>query len=201
MQRRDLTCQPRPPTSSRCSRVRTRERATARSLSGGGAARALAACACLAVLIGVGPCLMEARCASETALSFGAQPSSDVSAAASNTQPAFECAHRRTCHRAISLGMWRSTRACGARAPRRAGWSWCMSYGSPLRQRDDPLPWYTAALRRASSGLQRAAGVRTDERATARSLLGGGAAARACGVRAPRRWAWSRSMPYRSPLR
>ena len=50
---RAQTCQPRPPTSSRSSRVRARVHATARSLSGGGAARALAACARRVALVGV----------------------------------------------------------------------------------------------------------------------------------------------------
>ena len=81
---RASTCQPRPPTSSRRSRVRTRERATARSLSGGGAACALAARACCAALAGAGPCPMEAHCASEAALSLDVRPRSDVPAAASN---------------------------------------------------------------------------------------------------------------------
>ena len=72
------TCWPRPPTSSRRSRVRTRERATARSLSGEGTPRALAALARCAALVGVSPCPMNAHCASETALSLGARPYSDV---------------------------------------------------------------------------------------------------------------------------
>ena len=51
---RASTCQPRPPTSRRSSRVRTRNRAPARSLSGGGAARALAACVRRAALVAIG---------------------------------------------------------------------------------------------------------------------------------------------------
>ena len=50
---RALTCQPRPPTSSRRSRVHAHERATARSLSGGGAEHALVACVRLAATVGV----------------------------------------------------------------------------------------------------------------------------------------------------
>ena len=51
---RALTCQPRPPTRSRSSRVRTCVRATARSPSGGCAARTLSKCARRAALVGVG---------------------------------------------------------------------------------------------------------------------------------------------------
>ena len=53
-----------------------------------------------------------------------------------------------------------------------------MPYESPPRQRDGRLPRCTAALPRASRGLQRAPGARvcTRKRATARSLSGGGAA-------------------------
>ena len=72
--------------------------------------------------------------------------------------------------------------ACGVRAPRRAGWCRSMPYESPLLQRDGPLPRCTAALRRASRGLQQAAFLRMCARksATARALsLSGGGAARA----------------------
>ena len=175
------TCQPRPPTSRRSSRVRTRDRATTRSPSGGGAARALATCARLAALVGVGPCSMEAHCASETALSVGARPCSGMPAAASNEQTEFACAHTRSRHRTLSLGRRRSTRACDVRALRRAGCGRSMSYGSPLRQRDGPLRRCTAVLRRASRGLQRADGVRVCAHAIAppRALSPGGGAARA----------------------
>ena len=103
---------------------------------------------------------MKAYCASGTAMSFCTRPCSDLPATASNEQPAFACAHARTRHRELSLGRWRSTLTCGARAPRRAGWSRPVSFGSPMRERDGPLLRCTAALRRASHGLQRAAGVR-----------------------------------------
>ena len=115
------TCQPWPPASSRRSRERTRERATARSLSGRSAPRALAACTRRAALVGVVSCPMEAHCASESTLSLGARPCSDVPAVASNEQPAFACAHTRTRQRTLSLGRRRTTRAYGVRALRRAG--------------------------------------------------------------------------------
>ena len=89
------------------------------------------------------------------------------------------CARKSATARALSLGRRRSTRACGVRAPRRAGWSRSMPYGSPLRQRDGPLPRCTAVLRRASRGLQRAADLRMcarQKRHRALSLSGGGAA-------------------------
>ena len=88
----------------------------------------------------------EAHCASETALSLAARPCSDVPAGASNEHPAFACAHTRTRHHALSLGRRHSTRACGVRAPRRAGCSRFTPDRSPLRQRDGPLPPCTAAL-------------------------------------------------------
>ena len=137
----------------------TRERATVRSLSGGGAPRALAARALHAALVGVGPYSMEAHRASETALSLGAWPCSDVTVAASNQQTAFACVHSRTRHRTLALGRRRTRRACGACAPRRAGWSRSVPYGSPLCQQDGHLPQCTAVLRRFSRGIQRAAAV------------------------------------------
>ena len=114
------------------------------------------------------------------------------------------CARKSATARALSLGRRRSTRACGVCAPRRAGWSRSLPYESPLRQRDGPLPRCTAALRRANRGLQHAAFLRRCARnnATARALsLGRRRSTRACGVCAPRRAGWSRSLPYESPLR
>ena len=130
-----------------------RKRATARSLSGGGAPRALAACPRRAALVGVSSCPMKAHCTSDTALSVGARPCSNVPAAASNEQPAFACAHTTTRRRTISLGRRRTTPVCGVRAPCRAGWSWPMLHGSLHIQRDGFLPWCMAALRRASCAL------------------------------------------------
>ena len=115
---RALTCQPRPPKSSRRSRVGTHERATRCSHSGVGAARARAACARRVALVGVGPRPTKARCTSEAALSHGARSYSDVPAAASSEQPAFACAHTQMRHCVLSLGRRRSTCACGVRALR-----------------------------------------------------------------------------------
>ena len=116
MQGRAPTCHPRPPTRSPLSRDRARARHCARSLLRGGAARALAALVCSAALVGVEPCPMEAHCASETALSLGARPCSDVPSTASNEQPAFACAHTRTRHWACSLSGGGAARALAARA-------------------------------------------------------------------------------------
>ena len=66
----------------------------------------------------------------------------------------------RATARSLSRGRRRATRACGVCVPRRASWSRFIPYETPLRQRDGPLPRCTAVLRRASRGLQRAAGVR-----------------------------------------
>ena len=96
-------------------------------------------------------------------------------------------------------------RACGVRAPRRAGWSRSLPYGSPLHQRDSALPRCTAtALRRASRGFQQVGFLRlcASNIATARALsLRRRRSTCACGVCAPRCAGWSRSLPYGSPLR
>ena len=72
----------------------------------------------------------------------------------SNEQTEFKCAHTRLRRRTLSLRRRLSTRACDVRAPRRAGWSRSMPYGSPLHQREGPLRRCTAVLRHASRGLQ-----------------------------------------------
>ena len=129
--------------------------------------RACGVSATRAVLVAVDSCPMETYCARGTALSLGARPRSDVPAAASNEQPAFAWAHTRTRHRVLSIGRRRTTRGCRVRASRHAGLGWSLSVESPLRQRDGPLPRCTAALRRASRGLQRAASVRLGAHANA----------------------------------
>ena len=148
---RALTCQPRPPTGSRNSRVRTRDSATARFPSGGCAARALAKFARRAALVRVGPYLKKDYCASETALSLGARPRSDMPAAASNGQLTFACAQekKRHCARALSLSggsAARSLAAC-ARHVALVGAGPCpMPYQSSLLQRDGHLTQGTAVL-------------------------------------------------------
>ena len=149
--------------------------ACALSLSGRSAARALATCVRPAALVGVGPYPMEAHCASGTALSLGALLCSDVRAAASKRTAYLRmCARKKRLHaRSLSLGRKRSTRACDVRAPRRAGWSRSVPYGSPLCQRDGSLHRCTAVLRRASRGLQTSsllAHVRKNKEAPPRAL-------------------------------
>ena len=152
----------------------------------------LAACARHASFVEFGFCRMEAHRTSETALSLGARPCSDVPAVVSNEQPAYACAHTQTRHHALSLGRRRSRRACGVRAPRLAGCSRSLSYERPLRQRDGPFPRCTAVLRHASRGT------RVRHRAL---FLGRRFSTHAYGVCALRRATWSRVVPYESPLR
>ena len=116
MQGRAPTCHPWPPTRSPLSRDRARARHCARSLLGGGAARALAVRARSAALVGDGSRATGAHCTSETALSLGARPCSDMLSTASNKQPAFACAHTRTCHWACSLSGGGAARALAPRA-------------------------------------------------------------------------------------
>ena len=114
------------------------------------------------------------------------------------------CARKSTTALALSRGRKRSMRGCDMRAPLCAGWSRSLAFGSPLCQRDGPLRRRTAALRRASHGLQQAAFLRMCARknATARALsLGRRRSARACDVHAPHCAGWRRSLPYVSPLR
>ena len=188
-----------------CEQVKKRHCARSLSLSGGSAARALVARALAAALVGVGPCPMEAHCASGTALSLGERLCSDMSAAASNEKSEFACAHTRSRHRTLSLRRMRSTRACEVRAPRCAGWSRSIPHGSPLRQRNGPLARCTAVFRHASRGLQRAAYLRMCARKKAplrsHSLsLEEAQHARLRHARAAPRWL-ELSIPYGSPLR
>ena len=74
----------------------------------------------------------EGHCTSEKALSFGAKPCSDVPAAASRAASLRVCAHAIAPLRSLSLRRKRITRACGARAPRRAGCCWSLPYESTL---------------------------------------------------------------------
>ena len=90
-------------------------------------------CARGAALVGVGPVLMEANYGSETALSLGARPCSEMPAAASNELQVFARAHANVPLCALSQGRRRTTRACDARARRRDGWSRSRLDGSQLR--------------------------------------------------------------------
>ena len=94
-------------------------------------------------------------------------------AAASNEQ--LRCAQEKksATARALVLARKRSTRACGVRAPLRAGWSRPMPRGCPLRHFHGHPPRCTAVFRHASRSLQQAAFLRMCARknATARSLF------------------------------
>ena len=149
------------------AREHMRTRHCVLSLSEGGAARALAVCARRAALVGVVLCPVEAHYGSDSVLSLGARPCSDVPVAASNEQPASACAHTPPHHHTHSLGRRRTTHACDARARRRTSWSRSCRDGSELQQRDESLFRCTALLRRASRGLQRAAGARVCAHANA----------------------------------
>ena len=80
------------------------------AISGECAAHALATCARPAALVRVDPCLIEAHCASGTAVSLGARPCSDVRAPASN--------ERVTCASKCSLNRTRSLFLSGGSAAR-----------------------------------------------------------------------------------
>ena len=186
-QGRGATCQLRPPRTAGF-RVDARERATALALSREEAQHASLRRARRAALVVVGPCSIEGHCTSERPLFFGARPCCDVPAAASNTQPVCACT-RSAPLRSLSLGRRRSTRACDARAPCRAGCSRSDAYGRHCTEREASLLRRKAVLRRASRGLHTAAGLRV-QRASAplRSLsLGRRRSTRACDARAPRR--------------
>ena len=88
------------------------------SLSGGIAACALPTCARPAALVGVGPCPMEAHCASRTAVSLGALPCSDVLALAlTSREVGCACsALARTCALSLSGGSAARALATCARA-------------------------------------------------------------------------------------
>ena len=117
---RGATCQLRPPTPSRLSRVHARARHCARCLSGGGAARELAARARRAALVVVGLCLERRLHRREASL---LRRAAVVRRASCGLQePAgFRVAYASAPLRSLSLGRRRSTRACCARAPCRAG--------------------------------------------------------------------------------
>ena len=88
-------------------------------LLGRGAARELAARARRAALAVVGPGSVKGHCAGGRSLCFDARPWCDVSAAASNPQPAFAW-HVRTRHCADYLSSGGATRELAARARRAA---------------------------------------------------------------------------------
>ena len=151
------------------------ERHCAGCLSGGGETRELAARARRAALAVIGLRAMKGHCTGGRPLSFGARPWCDVRAVASNAQPAFACT-RRAPLRWLSLGRWRNTQACRARAPCRAGCDRRTSYERALHRRKTSLLRCKTVVRRASCGFHHAAGCRVhaNERHCAGCLSGGG---------------------------
>ena len=128
------------------------------------------------------------------ALSFGARPWCDVPAAASNFKPARVCRGAGAPALAVS-GRRRSTRACFARAPCRAGCGrLALAKGAaPARGLS---PSARAVVRRASCGLQRqaSAACRAAQRALRSLSLGRRRSTRACFARAPCRAGCGRLM-------
>ena len=128
----------------------TRARHCACCLSGGGTVRLLATRACRAALVVVALCTRQGHFISERPPSIGARPWCDVPATASNTQPALAlCARERATALAV-LGERRSTRACDARAPCRAGFDRITYYTRPLHQREASLHRRKTVVRQAS---------------------------------------------------
>jgi len=179
--RRAPTCLPRLPTSSFLAHVRKKKRHRACSLSLEKAQHARLRCV-RAALVGVGPCPMEAHCASETALSLGARPRSDVPAAVSNKQLSCACAQAIILPSLVLVSLGEAQPGALAMCARRAGWSRFLPYGSPLHQRDGPArPRPRSDVRALTCQPRPATSSRhplgcTRERATARFVSGGGVA-------------------------
>ena len=156
-----------------------RRRACARCLWGGGAALELAARARRAALVVVGSCPSKG-----TAPARGLSPSARGRGATCQLRPptpsqrrVSRTAQARRC--SLSLGRRRSTRACFARAPCRAGCGRFVSLERGLRRREASLLRRAAVVRRASCDLKlqaSAACVAQRRRVGARCLWEGGAA-------------------------
>ena len=102
----------------------------------------------------------------------------------------------------LSLGRWRNTRACRARAPCCAGCDRPTHYERALHRRKTSLFRCKTVVRRASCGLQRAAGIRVARaQAPLRWLcLGRWRNTRACRARALCRAGCDRYLRYRRAL-
>ena len=102
--------------------------------------------------------------------------------------------HARARLRSLSLGRRRSTRACYARAPCRAGCGRSMPLEETLRRREASLLRRAAVVRRASCGLQRQASFRVERSAARPALAVFGEEAQHSSLlraRAVPRWLWS----------
>ena len=194
---RGATCQLRPPTPSQ-RRVARAAQVRRRSLSLG---RRRSTRACFARA----PC--RAGCDRfvshrKAAPARGLSPSARGRGVTCQLRPPTS-SQRRVCRaaqarrRSLSLGWRRSTRACCACAPCRAGCGRSMRYQRALRRREASLLPARAVVRRASCGLQRqasAAWLARRRRGGARCLWGGGAALELA-ARAPCRAGCGRSVP------
>ena len=159
---RNPMCQPRPPTSSFLAHVRKKKRHRARSLSREEAQHArLRRARAVPRWFESVPALWEPTVPTR-------RPSSSVHGCAPTCQPrpqtsrflAYVRKKPSATARALSAGKRRSTLAGEVRAPRRAGWTRFLPYGSPQCQRDSPLSRCTVAIQCASRGLQQAAFLR-----------------------------------------
>ena len=112
-----------------------RARRCAGYLLGGGVERALAPRASRAAMGVVGPCATKWQCTSGRSLPFAARSWCDVPGAASRTT-SFCVVNERAPLYWLSLVLWRSTRACDARAVRRDGCGQSMRHGRPLHRRE-----------------------------------------------------------------
>ena len=123
-----------------------RRRVCARCLWGGGAALELASRARRAALVVTGPHPANGAVPARGLLSFGARPWCDVPAAASNFKPAPRGSRGAGARCSLSLGRRRSTRACFARAPCRAGCDRFVSHRKMPHRRDGSLFWRAAVV-------------------------------------------------------
>ena len=143
-----------------------------RSVWGGGAARAFAARAHHAARVGFGPPALEGRRAGDRAFSFEARPWCHALAIVLRTAGLRMCARERSPH-ALCVGRRRSTRACLARAPRRASWFWPSGSRRPPRWRQGFLVRSKAVVPRAGHSLAHGRLAHVCKRAvTARALCG-----------------------------
>ena len=152
------------------------ERHCAGCLSGGGETRELAARARRAALAVIGPthygrALHRRKASLLRCKTVVRRASCDLQRAAG-----IRVARAQAPLRWLSLGRWRNTRACRARAPCRAGCDRSTHYERALHRREASLLRCKTVVRRASCDLQRAAGFRVarDERHCAGCLSGGG---------------------------
>ena len=123
-----------------------------RSVWGGGAARAFAARARHAARVGFGPPALKGRRAGDRGFSFEARPWCHALAIVLRTAGLRMCARERSPH-TLRVGRRRSTHACLARAPRRAGCFWPSGSSRSPRWRQGFVDRCKAVVTRAGLGL------------------------------------------------